>query len=176
MQPENRTWDPGGVQEDQEERNQLFKINVPKHIYSLMSMATVLAADVFEENGDEEELRTELDSHANRPVAGRNAYIISDKGRLADVNPFTPDYNSMLMSIVDAAVRYDCPYDGQTHMLVAGNALLVPSMRNNLMPPFVMREAGIKVNNAPKTQTTEPTKKDHSMYFPETTFRIPLSL
>jgi hypothetical protein len=49
-------------------------------------------------------------------------------------------------------------------------------MRNNLMPPFVMREAGIKVNNAPKTQTTEPTKKDHSMYFPETTFRIPLSL
>jgi hypothetical protein len=58
MQPENQTWDPGGVQEEQEERNQLFKINVPKHICSLMSTAMVLATDVFEEDGNEEESRT----------------------------------------------------------------------------------------------------------------------
>ena len=72
MQPENRTWHPGRVQ-DHEGRNKLFKINVPEYIYPLLStMMMVSAIDVSEEvNGMEEESRTELDSHANMPVAGR---------------------------------------------------------------------------------------------------------
>jgi hypothetical protein len=52
----------------------------------------------------EESSRTELDSHANMPVIGWHAYLISDTGRIADVNPFTPDYNSIQVPIVDAAV------------------------------------------------------------------------
>ena len=120
--------------------------------------------------------RTELDSHANMPVVGRNAYVISDTGRIADVNPFTPDYESMQIPIVDAAVRYDCLFTGHTYILVIRNALLVPSMTNNLIPPFVMREAGLRVMDTPKIQTSEPTEEDHSIYFPETDFRIPLSL
>ena len=94
MQPENRTWDPGRDQ-DHEERNKLYKINVPDYIYSLISTTMVSAIDVSEETDVEEESRTELDSHANMPVVGRNAYVISDTGRIADVNPFTPDYDSM---------------------------------------------------------------------------------
>ena len=103
----------------------------------------VSAIDVSEEANDmeEEESRTELDSHAKMPVVGRNTYIISDTGRIADVNPFTPDYASMRISIVNTAVRYDCPYDGKTYIFVLRNALHVPSMKNNLIPPFVMREA-----------------------------------
>jgi hypothetical protein len=168
MQPENRTWDPGSVQ-DQE--NKLFKINVPDLTYSLLRTAVVSALDVSEENDMEESSRTELGSHANMPVVGRNAYIISDTGRVADVNPFTPDYDSMMIPIVDAAVLYQCPYDGQLYILVIRNALHVPSMRNNLLP-FVLREAGITVNDTPKIQTIEPTEEDHSIYFPETNFRI----
>ena len=49
-------------------------------------------------------------------------------------------------------------------------------MRNNLIPPFVMREAGIRVNDTPKIQTSDPTEEDHSIYFPDNDFRIPLSL
>jgi hypothetical protein len=109
-------------------------------------------------------------------VVGRNAYVMSDAGRIADVNPFTPDYDPMQIPIVDAAVRHDCPYDGQMCILVLQNALHVPSMKNNLVPPFVMREAGIRANDTPKIQTIEPTKEDHSMHFPDTDFRIPLSL
>jgi hypothetical protein len=157
-------------------RNKLIKINVPDYIYSLISTEMVSALDVYEDNEREEESRTELDSHANMPVVGRNAYIISDTGRIADVNPFTPDYDSMQIPIVDAAVQYECPYDGQSYIFVIRNALHVPSMRNNLIPPFVMREAGIRVNDTPKIQTTEPTEEDHSIYFPDSDFRIPLSL
>jgi hypothetical protein len=38
------------------------------------------------------------------------------------------------------------------------------------------QSAGIRVKDTPKIQTIEPTKEDHSIYFPETDFRIPLSL
>jgi hypothetical protein len=61
-------------------------------------------------------------------------------------------------------------------MLVIRNALHVKSMDNNLIPLFMMREAGITVCDTPKIQLSEPTEQDHSIYFPETRFRIPMSL
>jgi hypothetical protein len=97
IQPDNQTWDPGRVK-DHDERNKLCNINVPDYIYSLLSTTMMVSAiDVSEEANDmeEEESRTELDSHANMLVVDRNAYIISDTGRIADVNPFTPDYASI---------------------------------------------------------------------------------
>ena len=67
--------------------------------------------DISDDSGMElEELSwTELDYHANMPVVGCHAYVISDKGRTANVNPFTPRYNSMQVLIADTAVHYDCP-------------------------------------------------------------------
>ena len=92
-------------------RNNLGKIQVPSHSYSLI--ATVMFADVADvdvgrgdESMEEEELpRTELNSHANMPVVGRHAYIISDTGRIADVNAFAPAYDYMQVPIMDAAVQ-----------------------------------------------------------------------
>ena len=40
----------------------------------------------------------------------------------------------------------------------------------------MIREEGIQVNDTPKIQVNDPTTSDHSIYFPETDFRIPLSL
>ena len=51
--------------------------------------------------------RTDLDSHANMVVVGKHAAIINDTGR--KVSPFTPDYESLKVLIVDAAVTCDCP-------------------------------------------------------------------
>ena len=151
------------------------KINMTSKFYNLL--LTALIADVDATDDDCDEItRTELDSHANMPVVGRNSYVISDTGRIAEVNPFTPDYNSMQVHIVDAAIQYDCPYSGVSYVLVIRNALHVPSMRNNLLPPFILREAGVTVSDTPKIQMEDPTVDHHSIYFPETSFRIPLSL
>eukprot|EP00957_Ditylum_brightwellii_P106829 8149859-Ditylum_brightwellii.AAC.1 len=64
------------------------------------------------------ESRTELDSHANMPVVGKHALILSHTGRVADVNPFTPDYKSMHVPIVHATFKYECPYTGEASILV----------------------------------------------------------
>lgn len=127
-------------------------------------------------NGKELDSRTELDSHANMPVVGCNAIVLAEVGRRVDVNPFTPDYPSMTVSLVDAAVMYTCPFTGKSYILIIRNALHVPSMHHNLIPPFMMREAGITVNDRPKIQTTNPSEDDHAIVFKETGLRIPLAL
>jgi hypothetical protein len=123
-----------------------------------------------------EESRTELDSHANMPVVGSNAYILAETGQTADVNAFTPDFPTMQVPVVDAAVQYDCPYTGCTYILVIRNALSVPSLKHNLIPPFMMREAGVQVADTPKIQEEDPTKSSHSIYFRGADLRIPLAL
>jgi hypothetical protein len=74
-------------------------------------------------------------------VMGRHSYILSQSGRTAEVSPFSPSYEALsAVPIVDAAVVYDCPYSGKTYILVCQNALSVPEMEHNLVPPFIMRE------------------------------------
>jgi len=172
-QPEtNRKWDPGIRSAVRNDRGALAVRN--DKIYSLIAAATTKA------NGSKvdavEPTRTDLDSHANMPVVGCNAYVLAESGKTVDVSPFTPDYRTMEVPMVDAAVQYDCPYDGKSYILVLRNALHVPSMEHNLVPPFMLREAGITVNETPKIQVTDPTESDHAIEFPETGFRIPLSL
>ena len=49
-------------------------------------------------------------------------------------------------------------------------------MKKNLIPNFMMREAGIHMNDNTKTQVDNTSKEEHSMYFTESKFRITLSL
>ena len=132
--------------------------------------------DVSMSDTEVQKSRTELDSHANMPVVGSECFIISDTGKTAEVHPYSPEYEVKIIPIVHAAVKYESKYTGIEYVLVIRNALYVPTMNNNLIPPFIMREAGIQVNDVPKCQMDDPTIKDHSLYFEETNFRIPLSL
>ena len=122
------------------------------------------------------ESRTELDSHANMLVVGKHAYIIAETGKKVDVSPFTPDYKPLTVPLVDATVKYDNPYNRKTYILVLCNALYVPSMDHNLIPPFMLREMGVTVNDIPKIHKEDPTVDDHAITFVEMGFRIPLSL
>ena len=110
-------------------------------------------------------------------VVGKYALIINTSGRHAEVNAFSPDIESLhKVPIVDAAIAYDCPYSMQTSIFIIRNALHVPSMDHNLIPPFVMREAGIDVNDMPKIHVKEATTEHHSIYFSEHDLRVPLAL
>ena len=82
----------------------------------------------------------------------------------------------MQVKIVDAAVKYECLYTGQEYALIIRNALHVPSMANNLIPLFMLREVEIKVKDTPKIHCDDPTVRDHAIEFPETGFKILLLL
>ena len=114
---------------------------------------------------------TELDSHANMPVVGKHAYIIAETSKKVDVSPFTPDYLPLTVPLVDATVRYSNPYNGKSYILVLQNALYVLLMDNNLIPPFMLREMGVTVNDVPKIHKEDPTVDDHAITFMETGVR-----
>ena len=122
------------------------------------------------------ESRTELDSHANMPVVGREALVVEQSGKTVEVSPFTPDYKPIKVKVVNAVIQYDSPLDGREYMLVIQNALRVTSMSNNLIPPFIMREKGIIVNECAKIHCGDPTREDHAIIFKGYDLRIPLQL
>ena len=121
--------------------------------------------------------RTELESHANMVVLGSDCFVFEDTGRSCTVHHFSTNLGSARdVPIVDAALAYDCQYTGETIILLVRNALYIPTMENNLIPPFVMRYGGVQVNDKPKIQCDFPTVEDHSLSFPDSNVRIPLQL
>ena len=120
---------------------------------------------------------TELDSHANMAVAGIDCTIIAKSGNYADVTPFSMDLPVMkLVKIVDAMIAYDAPLSLTTYLLAMRNALHIPSMDHNLIPPFLMHEAGLLLDETPKFQLDTPTIDNHAIVDIESGMRIHLKL
>ena len=109
-------------------------------------------------------------------VLGRYCYVVNYSGKTAEVHPFSPDYETLQVPIVDDVVEYDDPYSGETFMLVCKEALHVPAMKHNLIPPFLMREEGVVVDDLPKVQSLNPTKHHNLTHFPDENLRMPLRL
>ena len=122
--------------------------------------------------------RSELDSHANMVVLGKHCCVFdSINGKSCDVEPFDPSIGTARkVPIVDGAIAYNCPFTHVTYLLIVRNALHIPTMENNLIPPFILQEAGIQCNDTAKIHMDDPSEEDHALIFPDIDLRIPLQL
>ena len=128
-------------------------------------------------SGHIESSKVELDSHADSPVVGDNAHILEYTGKKVSVVGFTDALGkSLLVDVVHAAVVYDCATTGQSYLMIIHNALHVKSMDVCLLNPFIMRLAGIHVDDCPKFLAMVPSIAHHSLYFPPEDIRISLAL
>ena len=75
-------------------------------------------------------------------------------------------------------IAYDCPRTFKTYLLVCRNALYVESMEENLIPPFILREAGLIVNECPKQHRPNgcATDDDHTIQDPKSDLKIPMKI
>ena len=120
---------------------------IPKaHVASIIIAS--LGDDVKDDNNNDP--RTDLVSHVNMFVAGKHAFVLAKSGKTATVCAFSPDIAPSAIPIVDCALLYECPYSGKSYILVARNVLHVATMDHNLVPPFLLREAGLVVKDVPK--------------------------
>ena len=85
-------------------------------------------------------------------------------------SPFTLDYKPIRVELVDATLKYESPYSGETKILIIRRGLCIPSMSNNLLPPRMLRESGISINEDPNIHVSLPTEEHHSIMFQETNF------
>ena len=94
-----------------------------------------------------------------------------------NVGPFSEQLGKIRnVPIVDCVVAHDCSYSGRTYYLAMYNALYIPSMTENLIPPFVVRRQGNKVYDVPKIQVINPTEDDHWVILDDVKVMIPLML
>ena len=101
--------------------------------------------------------RTEIDSHANMAVVGKNCFIFESSGKTCEVSAFSPSIGDISLLIVDAVIVYDCPHTFKSYLLMVCNALHVKKMSNNLIPLFLLQEAHLKVNECSKILVDTPT-------------------
>ena len=119
--------------------------------------------------------KLELDLHANMIVLGKNCFVFEWSGKSCNVQPFTESLGvATNILIVDATIAYDCPYSHTSYILIVQNALYMDNLDDNLLPPFIMRQAGLKVNDVPKIHCPEPMDDDHSITFQDNDLKIPL--
>ena len=68
---------------------------------------------------------------------------------MIDVATFAEDAGSLSkVQIVDAALTYDCPLTHQTY--TSRKECVVRRINGDLIPPCILREAGLIVNECPK--------------------------
>ena len=121
--------------------------------------------------------RTELDSHANMVVVGRECVVFDTTGKTCTVNSFAKSTGKLeKVPVVDACVAYECHYTAKVYLLLMRNALQVSDIQVNLLPPFIVREAGIHCDDCPKSQAEEPTVDTHCLHAKDAGLRIHLRL
>ena len=110
-------------------------------------------------------------------VLGAHAFIFESTNRTCNVQPFDPSLGTASkIPIVDGAVVYKFPYTREIYVLILSNELHIPHLQNNIIPPFVMRAAGVTLNDTPKIHRKYPTINDHCITFEGSDLRIPLQL
>ena len=132
-------------------------LNPNKH--TIQAVVKALKAQLSEINGfDHQNIdKSELDSHANMIVLGKEYFIFESTGKTCNVQPFSDEFGAASdVPIVDAALAYDCPFTNYTYILIVRNALHIASMNHNLTPPFIMREGGVTANDIPNMYCSDP--------------------
>jgi len=159
------------------ERNLRMKLQPELNDY-VQAKVSVFASISSTVSSDSPMPRTELDRHANMIVVGKNAFVFSRViGRTCEVTPFSSELGTVKeVPIVDAAIAYHCQFTNETFVLIVRNALYIHNMDHNLVPPFILREAGVLINDVPRIHVQEPTENDHAIVFPDEILRIPLQL
>ena len=93
--------------------------------------------------------RSELDSHADTTVAGRNCVQIHNTERSCDVAPFSDTYEPMKdVAIVTAATGFTAT-TGRQYILVFHECLYMPELSHTLINPNQLRHFNTQVQDNP---------------------------
>ena len=112
-------------------------------------------------------------------AVGRDCYIVSRSRKVIDVATLAEAAGSLSqVLIVDATIAYNCPQTNKRYILIVRNALYVESMEKNLIPPFILREAGLIVNEGPKQHRPvgDAKEEDHAIIDPGSGLLIPMDI
>jgi len=109
------------------------------------------------------EVRVELDSHADTCIVGRNCLVVNDHCRPVNVYGFDPSDGSKSARIVDAAIKYISPFTGEKFILMINQAIEIKGLDHHLLCPMQCRLNGARINELPKFLADLPTLETHAI-------------
>jgi hypothetical protein len=128
----------------------------------------------------EEANRSDLYSHADCCVCGKEVLVFNDFDHEVTVTGWDPSGETQSLQIVSAALGYTMPQSGKTVLLIVHQSIVSPSLNHNLLSTMQMRLHDFIVNETPKFQSLNPTKPSHSISVRgdnvDDVLRIPLEL
>ena len=127
-----------------------------------------------------EDIRFELDSHADTTCVGPSAHILYKTNKTVQLTGFSPQLGSIQRApIVAAAYAYDDPITDQTFLLYFHQAILVQSLQHPLLCPMQARYNDVIISECPKHLVSQPSNYHHALITRDIDgdqFVIPLSL
>jgi hypothetical protein len=106
---------------------------------------------------------SDLYSHADYCVCGKEVLHLNDFDREVTVTGWDPEGETQSLRIVSATMGYTIPQPGQTVLLIVHQSILSPSFNHTLLNTMQMRLYDVIVNETPKFQSLNPTKLSHSI-------------
>jgi hypothetical protein len=111
--------------------------------------------------------RSDLDSHAEACVVGKEALLCNDFGREVTVSGYDPSGETKSLRTVSAALGYVVPETGNNVLLIIHQAIslpmldhnllntmqMIPTLNHNLLCTMQMRLHDMVVNETPKFQS-----------------------
>ena len=111
----------------------------------------------------------------NMLILSKECFVFESTGKTCNVRHFDPALGTVQnVSIVNAAIAYDCQFSHETYILIVHNALHIESMHHNLIPSFIMRECGIIISDIPKMYCSYLSIHNHCISIKNIDLRIPL--
>jgi hypothetical protein len=96
--------------------------------------------------GNGNEVLTELDSHADTCVLGKNMLIIVDHECPVSVSGYDKSMSPVEHKTVSGGIGYVHPYDGKHYYLVIHQVIHIPLLQHNLLCPMQLRVNDIIIN------------------------------
>jgi hypothetical protein len=97
----------------------------------------------------EEANRSDLDSHEDCCVCGKEVLVFNDFDRDVTVTGWYPEGKTQSLCIVSTALGYTIPQSGKTVLLIFHQSILIPTLNHNLLSTMQMILHGIIVNETP---------------------------
>ena len=139
---------------------------------SLAPIKIIRIGNISSSNNSANENRSELDTHADTCVFGKDTALITQD---FDQPVKVLGYDGAIggkesCRTVTAVVAYDHPATGEVFYLHFHQAILIPRMTNNLISPMQLRDNDLYVNDEPKHMVLTPTDNHHAICVPQLRF------
>ena len=109
---------------------------------------------------------TELDSHADMCVLGRNAKITHTHDQEVLVSGYDKTMGERRYKVVSGELSYDDLHSGQPVVLEIHQAIHIPTISHNLLLPMQLMTNNVLLDSKPKFLHTNPTNESHSLTAP----------